>query len=64
MVWLINLEIYMINFDEELARFKPSPEIEAAEELIHSQDLDDMADVIVKLMKEAENEARSVDSRR
>ena len=54
----------MINFDEELARFKPSPEIEAAEELIHSQDLDDMADVIVKLMKEAENEARSVDSRR
>jgi hypothetical protein len=46
----------MINFEEELAHFKPSLEIEDAEDLIHNQDLDDMADIFVRLMKEAEDE--------
>ena len=45
----------MINFEEELKKFRPSLEIEDAEELIHNQDLDDMADILVKMMKEAEN---------
>lgn len=40
----------MINFDEELKRFKPSIEVEDAEEMIYSQDLDDMGDVMVKLL--------------
>jgi hypothetical protein len=44
----------MINFEEELKKFRPSLEIVDAEELIHNQDLDDMADILVKLMKEAE----------
>lgn len=45
----------MINFEEEIKKFRPSLEIVDAEELIHNQDLDDMADILVKLMKEAEN---------
>lgn len=40
----------MINFDEELKRFKPSIEVEDVEEMIYSQDLDDMGDVMVKLL--------------
>ena len=44
----------MINFEEELKKFRPSLEIVDAEELIHNQDLDDMADILVKLMKEVE----------
>ena len=43
----------MLNFDEELKKFKPSLEIEDAEDIIYNQDLDDMSDVLVKLLKEA-----------
>ncbi len=47
----------MINFEEELNKFTPSLEISGAEELVHGQDLDDMADVVVRLMKEASTRA-------
>ena len=43
----------MINFEEELKKFKPSIEIEDAEDAIYDQDLDDMADVLVKFVKQA-----------
>ena len=43
----------MINFEEELKRFKPSAEVEDAEDSIYNQDLDDMADVVVSLLKDA-----------
>ena len=36
-----------------------SLEIEDAEEIIYNQDLDDMSDVLVKLLKEAKDEADS-----
>ncbi|WP_035779662.1 hypothetical protein [Butyrivibrio sp. MC2013] len=45
----------MINFEEELSNFKPSLEIEEAEDLIKNQNLDDMSDILIRLMKEAEN---------
>ncbi|MCR4755265.1 MAG: hypothetical protein K5868_07000 [Lachnospiraceae bacterium] len=47
----------MINFEEELKKFKPSIEIEDAEDAIYNQDLDDMTDVLVKFIKEAHAEA-------
>jgi hypothetical protein len=50
----------MLNFDDELKKFKPSLEIEDAEEIIYNQDLDDMSDVLVKLLKEAKAESDSV----
>ncbi len=43
----------MINFEDELKKFHPSLEIEDAEEMIYNQDLDDMADVLVKVLKDA-----------
>ena len=46
----------MINFEEELKKFHPSLEIEDAEESIYNQDLTDMADVLVKMMKEIKEE--------
>lgn len=46
----------MINFEEELKKFKPSLEIEDAEDIIYNQDLDDMSDVLIKLLKDAKQE--------
>lgn len=46
----------MINFEEELKKFHPSLEVEEAEEAIYNQDLTDMADILVKMVKEAKVE--------
>ena len=46
----------MINFEEELKKFHPSLEVEEAEESIYNQDLTDMADILVKMVKEAKVE--------
>ncbi len=43
----------MINFEEELRKFHPSLEVEDAEEAIYIQDLTDMADLVVKVVKES-----------
>lgn len=42
----------MINFEEELKKFHPSLEIEDSEEAIYNQDLTDMADLFIKLVKD------------
>ena len=44
----------MINFEEEIKKFHPSLEVEDAEEAIYNQDLTDVADLLVKMIKEAE----------
>ena len=46
----------MINFEEELKKFHPSLEIEDAEEAIYNQDMTDMADILVKMLKETKVE--------
>ncbi len=46
----------MIDFEEELKKFHPSLEVEDAEEAIYNQDLTDMADVLVKMVKDAADE--------
>lgn len=43
----------MINFEEELKKFHPSLEVEDAEEAIYNQDLTDMADILVSMIKDA-----------
>ena len=48
----------MINFEDELKKFHPSLEVEDAEEAIYNQDLTDMADILVKMIKETEVEAK------
>ena len=42
----------MIDFDEELKKFKPSLEIEQTENAILNDDEKDMVDLLVELMKE------------
>ena len=36
----------MIDFEEELKKFKPSMEVEEAEDAIHKRDLTDMLDLL------------------
>ena len=43
----------MIDFEEELKKFKPSLEVGEAEEAIYNQDLTDMTDILREMMKEA-----------
>ncbi len=45
----------MIDFEEEIAKFQPSLEIEQAEEAIIQNDLSDMTDFIKQLLKEKSN---------
>ncbi len=44
---------YMINFEEELKNFKPSLEVEEAEQAIYNHELTDMTDVLKEMMREA-----------
>ena len=46
----------MINFEEELKKFHKSLEIEDVEDAIFGQDLTDMADVLVGMIKEVKEE--------
>ena len=50
----------MINFEEELKKFHPSLEIEEAEDAIYNQDLTDMADLLVSLVKEEREEVAAM----
>ena len=42
----------MLNFEEELEKFQPSLEIEEAEDVIISNDLTDLTDIIKDLIKD------------
>ncbi len=42
----------MINFEEEIRRFKPSLEVEEVEDAIVKSDLTDMTDIMMEMMKE------------
>ena len=50
----------MINFEEELKKFHPSLEVEDAEDAIYNQDLTDMVDLLVKMIKESEEKSEEV----
>ncbi|MCI9446754.1 MAG: hypothetical protein HFH36_05045 [Lachnospiraceae bacterium] len=43
----------MINFEEELKKFKPSLEVEEVEDAIYDRDLTDMTDIMQEIIKEA-----------
>ena len=49
-------EFNMIDFEEELKKFHPSLEVDEAEEAIYNQDLTDMADIVVGMVKEMKEE--------
>ena len=43
-------DLTMIDFDEEIKKFKPSLEVEDAEEAIYNNDVPDIADLINKII--------------
>ncbi len=43
----------MINFEEELAKYKPSKEIESLEDEIFQRDLTDMTDILFQMMQQS-----------
>ena len=47
----------MINFEEELKNFKPSLEVEQAEEAIYNHELADMTDVLQEMIQELKKNA-------
>ena len=42
----------MIDFDEEIKKFKPSLEVEDAEDAIYNNDVPDITDLINKIVEE------------
>ena len=42
----------MINFEEELRRFQPIPEVNQAEEAIYNNDLRDISDIVIQVTEE------------
>ena len=50
--------INMINFEEELKNFKPSLEVEEAEQAIYNHELTDMTDVMQEMLQELKQQTR------
>ncbi len=42
----------MIDFEEEIQRFKPSLDVEAVEDAIVKSDLTDMTDIMMEMIRE------------
>ena len=45
----------MLDFEKELEKFKPSLEVEQAEDAIYHNDLSDVADIVKDLIEEIKN---------
>jgi hypothetical protein len=45
-------EVKMINYEEEIKRFKPSLDVEQIEDAIAKTDLTDMNDIMTKLIED------------
>ena len=45
-------EISVLNFEEELKKFKPCLEVEDLEEAIYQEDLTDMTDLLKEVMQQ------------
>ena len=46
----------MINFDEEIKKFHPSLEVDEAEDAIYNNNITDMTDILLSMMKEREED--------
>ena len=42
----------MLNYEEELKKFKPCLEVEEAQDAIYNHDIDDMTDILQEMLKE------------
>ena len=44
----------MLDFEEELKKFEPSPELDEADDAIYRRDLRDVMDIVRELVRSAE----------
>ena len=42
----------MLNFEEELKKFKPSLEVEDIEQAVYKEDLEDLTDILREIMQQ------------
>ena len=42
----------MINFEEEIQKFNPSLEVEDVQDAIYNQDITDVADIFIRMIKD------------
>lgn len=54
----IDWGVYMLNFEEELKKFKPSLEVEHLEEALYEEDLSDMMEVLKRMMEQDTKQKR------
>ncbi len=45
----------MINFDEEIKKYKPSLEVSEAEDVVYRNDLRDVTDIIEDMLREVQS---------
>lgn len=43
----------MLNFEEELKKFKPSLEVEDIEQAVYKEDLEDLTDILREMMEQS-----------
>ena len=48
----------MIDFEEEIQRFKPSLDVEAVDDAIVKSDLTDMTDIMMEMIRERDGKRR------
>ena len=48
----------MIDFEEEIQRFKPSLDVEAVEDAIVKSDLTDMTDIMMEMIRQRDGKRR------
>ena len=56
--WACEGDILMINFDEELKKYKPSLEVDQAEEAIQRNDLRDVVEIVEEMLQEFRNDPK------
>ena len=49
----------MINFDDEIKKFKPSLDVDEAESAIYQRDLTDVIDILKEMMNETKGKENS-----
>ena len=51
----------MINFDEEIKRFQPAAEMGQLEDRIYKNDFNDVADVLIEVMRQAQQPPQNME---
>ena len=49
----------MLNFEEELAKFQPSLEVDKVEEVVYNNNLTDITDIVKELIQDAKEIGRA-----